>query len=72
MIQPAPAPIPRTPAQRYYDVLKHIAKDFMTADELRKNAEGRYGLPYAEALEMAYENMQRTAKEALQGRRRPR
>lgn len=57
--------------QRYYDALKRIARAYQTPDLIRRNAERDYGLRYAEALEMAYENLQWEAKQAIQGRRRP-
>ena len=58
-------------ATKYYDALRHIAKDFMTSDQLRRSAEKLYGLPFDEALEMAYDNMQDIAKRAVAGKRRP-
>jgi hypothetical protein len=62
------------PRQRYlqlYTALQKIAKEFLTAEELHRRSEKLYGLPYHEALEMAYDNMQNTAKAALRGIRRP-
>ena len=56
--------------QRYYDALKRIAQDYQTADQLRRHA-GQYGLGFEEEIEMAYENMQHEAKNAIKGRRRP-
>lgn len=56
--------------QRYYDALKVIAKSYQTAEQLSRNA-GQYGLDHLEELEMAYENMQQVAKNAIHGRRRP-
>lgn len=55
----------------YFDALRHIDKDFMTSDQLRRNAEKMYGLPFEEALEMAYDNMQDVARRAVRGKRRP-
>lgn len=56
--------------QRYYDALRRIARDYQTADQLRRNA-GQYGLEHIDELEMAYENIQEEAKLAIKGRRRP-
>jgi len=56
--------------QRYFDALKRIAKDFQTSDQLRKRA-GQYGCDHVDELEMAYENMQQAARDAIKGRRRP-
>ena len=60
-----------TVAQRLYDVLHKIAKGYMTPDELRRKCEKEYGLEYHEALEMAYENIQQEAAQAIKGMRRP-
>jgi hypothetical protein len=57
--------------QRYYDVLKTIAKEFMSSDELRRKGPKEYGLPFEECLEMAYDNIQQRAKNAIAGKRRP-
>lgn len=56
--------------QRYYDALKLIAT-CRSPEWLRKNAEKEYGVPYEEALEMAYENLSSVAQQATRGRRRP-
>lgn len=40
-------------------------RDYMNPEQLRRKAEKIYGLPYEEALEMAYENLLREAKDAL-------
>ena len=56
--------------QRYFDALLVIAKRYQTSDQLRKRA-GQYGCDHVEELEMAYENMQQIAKDAIKGRRRP-
>ena len=55
----------------YFDTLKRIARDFMTPAQLRRKGEQIYGLPYEEALEMAYENMQSSAAAAIHGKRAP-
>lgn len=60
----------RTNEQRYFDALKVIAKNYQTADQLRRRG-GQYGLDAAEEIEMAYENMQQVAKDAIRGKRRP-
>lgn len=57
--------------QRYYDVLKKIAKDYMTTRELMRNSERQYGLTYHEVLEMSYDNIQAEAATAIKGKRRP-
>lgn len=55
----------------YFDVLRRIARDYQTSDQLRRRA-GQYGLTHVEELEMAYENIQAEAERAINGRRRPR
>ncbi len=57
--------------QRMYDTLKRIARLYQTPGQLRRSSEKQYGLPYAEALEYAYENIQAEAKAATKGVRRP-
>jgi hypothetical protein len=57
--------------QTYYDALKTIAKDYMTVAEMRKKASREYGLTFEEVLEMAYENLQLVAADAIKGKRRP-
>ncbi|MGY3393410.1 hypothetical protein ACVWW6_006001 [Bradyrhizobium sp. USDA 3311] len=56
--------------QRYYDALQRIARQYQTADQLRRRA-GQYGCSHLEELEMAYENMQQEAAHAIKGKRRP-
>lgn len=56
---------------KYYDALKAIAREYQTADQLRRRA-GQYGLDHVEELEMAYENIQAVAERAIKGKRRPR
>lgn len=55
---------------RYYAALHRIARDYQTSDQLRRRA-GQYGLGHLEELEMAYENMQQEAANAIKGRRKP-
>lgn len=55
----------------YYDVLKRIARDYMTPDQLRRDAD-KVGLEYADYLEMSYENVKGEAERAVRGKRRPR
>lgn len=55
--------------QRFEWALRRIAA-YDSPARLRRESEGRYGLDYAEALEMAYENMQGEAKAALKGLRK--
>lgn len=50
-----------------YNALKRIAKGYQTPDQLRKNSEKQYGLGYEESLEMAYENLQAEAAQAIKG-----
>lgn len=57
-------------ARRYFDALKRIAKDRMTPDQIRRDAPN-VGLEYEEYLEMAYENMQQDARNAIHRKRRP-
>ncbi len=55
---------------RYWEALARI-KRYMRPEQLRRNAEKMYGLPYAEALEYAYENVIGEAEAATRGKRRP-
>lgn len=55
---------------RLYNALKLITA-YMQPAELQRKAEKLYGLEYGEALEMAYENVLQTAKDAIKGMRRP-
>lgn len=55
---------------RYYSALKTI-KAFSSLERLRRDAEKQYGLSYEEALEMAYDNMQIVAANAIRGERAP-
>lgn len=55
----------------YFAVLRRIAKEYQTTEELRRHSLKQYGLPYEEALEMAYQNLQAEAARAIRGRRRP-
>jgi hypothetical protein len=55
---------------RFYEALRRITM-YDTPQRLRKEAEMRYGLDHAEALEMAYENVVSEAKAALRGYRKP-
>lgn len=57
--------------QRYFDALKRIAKDYDSPERIGATAEKKYGLRPAEAIEMAYQNIQHEASEAIRGRRRP-
>jgi hypothetical protein len=56
--------------QRLYDALNCIARGYETVSQIRKNHEN-WGLDYTEALEMAYENLQIAAKNAIHRMRRP-
>lgn len=57
--------------QLYYDTLKRIAKEYMTTEQLQRRAVKMYGVSYQEALEMAYDNIQGAAADAIRGKRRP-
>jgi hypothetical protein len=57
--------------QRIYDALRCIARDYEKSDKLIAHAQERYGLDPIEALQMAYDNIQQTAKDALKGIRNP-
>jgi hypothetical protein len=57
---------------RYYDALRAIAKGYMTTEQLQRRAQKEYGVSYHEALEMAYDNIQGCAADAIRGRKRPR
>ena len=59
-----------TNEQRYFDALKRITT-YQSAPHLRQHSDGEYGLPFEEALEMAYENVIEEARAAVKGRRRP-
>lgn len=62
---------PSNNEQLYFDALTRIAKAYMTPAQIRKAARDKYGLDYAEALEMAYENILAEAKGAIKGKKRP-
>lgn len=57
-------------AQLYFDVLKRITR-YDSPDRLRRSSEKDWGLPYEEAMAMAYENIQNEARLAIKGHRRP-
>lgn len=57
--------------QRLYDTLHLIAKAYKSPKQLKRTSEAEYGLEYVEALEMAYDNMQNEARQAIKGMRRP-
>jgi hypothetical protein len=59
-----------TNEQRYFDALKRITK-YQTPERMRRASEKDWGLPFDEAIEYAYENIQQEAKNALGNRRRP-
>jgi len=56
--------------QNYYDALKRITL-YDTAERLRRTSEKHWGLPFEEAIEYSYENIQAEAKAAIKGKRRP-
>lgn len=47
--------------------LKKISKDYQTPSQLQRGSNKNWGLNYEEALEMAYENIQREAHFASKG-----
>lgn len=51
---------------KLFDTLKRIAKQYMTPDQLRRDAKN-VGLDYEEYLEMSYENIQADAQRATHG-----
>lgn len=53
----------------YYDTLKRIAS-YDSPERLRKRSERDYGLPFEEALEMAYDNIREEARLAIRGKRK--
>jgi len=56
----------KTPLEiRLYLALKKIAKSYDSATTILKTAEERYGLNPDECLEMAYDNIQIEAREAI-------
>lgn len=57
---------------RYYHTLKRISKDYMTPERIRRSAERDPVLSYEETLEMAYDNLQAEAADAIRGKRAPR
>jgi hypothetical protein len=58
--------------REYYDALKKIAREYKKSEWFTDDrAEKSYGLSGNQALEMAYDNMQQEAENAIRGRRRP-
>ena len=55
----------------YYDALSIIAKRYHKLGHKMEVEAGRMGLSVYEFLEMAYENIQQTAEDAIKGKRRP-
>jgi hypothetical protein len=49
------------------EALIKISKKYQSSRQLQKNCEKEYGLEYTETLEMAYENIQNEAKNAVKG-----
>ena len=61
-----------SPAQRMYDTLKRIARDYAKPGQFHTDRNGVCcGLSPDEAIEMAYENVQAEAEAAIKGLRRP-
>lgn len=65
-----------TIARNLYDVLRRIAKGYMSPEQIRRAIDRprnpMYGLGYDEALEMVLDNIQAEAADAIKGMRRPR
>lgn len=55
--------------QRLYDALKHIARDYRSAEKILSKPD--FGLGGEECLAMAYENIQELAASAIKGMKRP-
>lgn len=55
---------------KLFAALKTIAA-YQTPGQLRRGSQRDWGCGYEEALEMAYENIQQTAKNAVKGIQRP-
>jgi len=55
----------------YYDTLRRIAKNYMTTEQLQRRCKAEYDIDYHEALEMAYDNLQAEAADAIHRKRRP-
>lgn len=51
---------------KMYSALKTITK-YQSAEKLRKDSKKEWGLDFTEAIEMSYENIQQTAKDAIKG-----
>jgi hypothetical protein len=51
---------------RMYNALREITQ-YQTPEKLKKDSRNDWGLDYEESLEMAYENIQQTAKDAIKG-----
>ena len=56
---------------RYWEALKRIT-NYQSITHLRLHSERDWGLPYQEALEMAYENVLEEARQAVGRRKMPR
>lgn len=56
--------------RRYFDALRRIARGYQSAAQLRRYA-GQYGVSFAEEIELAYENLQQEAANAIRSRRQP-
>ena len=52
---------------RLYDALRTIAKGYQSPTQLHRNAEREFGCDGADAIEMAYENIQQLAANAIKG-----
>ncbi len=55
----------------YFDALRRIARDYDSPEKVMRDAGRRYGLAPEEALQMAYDNIQNDAANAIRGKRRP-
>ncbi len=49
------------------ETLRRISKEYQTPERLARICQKEYGLDVSEALEMAYENIQQEAAQAIKG-----
>lgn len=57
----------RVQFNRMRETLKEIAFGYQSPDAMRRTSEKEFGLQYSDALEMAYENIQTIARDAVKG-----
>jgi hypothetical protein len=62
----------KTPLEaRLYAALHRIAREYMTVEQMERQAEKEYGLSPYEGVAMAYDNLQSEARDAIKGVRFP-